>query len=98
MAAILVATERGLYDVAGDDPPAFEDRAVTFLAPGPSGVLASVEGREIWAADGGWHQLAPTERLVLTCLAFTDRWLVGTSEAHLLHLTDGGYLVPIESF
>jgi len=98
MASILVATDRGLHDVAGDAPPAFENRKVTFLAPGPSGVLAIVDGLEIWAADGGWHQVAMSDRLVLTCLAFTDRWLVGTSEAHLLHLTDGGDLVPIQSF
>jgi hypothetical protein len=98
MASILVATDRGLHDVAGDDPPAFEGRRVTFLAPGPSGPLAIVDGLEIWAADGGWHRVAMSDRLVLTCLAFTDRWLVGTSEGHLLHLTDGGDLVPIRSF
>ena len=98
MASTLVATDGGLHDVGGGDPPAFGDREVTFVAPGPSGVLAIVDGREIWAAEGGWHRLATTPRLVLTCLAFTDRWLVGTSEAHLLHLTDGGDLVPIESF
>ncbi len=98
MASILVATDRGLRDAAGDAPPALEDRKVTYLAPGPSGVLAIVDGLEIWAADGGWHQVAISDRLELTCLAFTDRWLVGTSEAHLLHLTDGGDLVPIQSF
>ena len=98
MTSILVATDRGLYDIAGDDPPAFADRKVTFLAPGPDGVLAILGGDEIWAADGGWHRVATSARLVLHCLAFTDRWLVGTSEAHLLHLTEGGGLVPIESF
>ena len=98
MASILVATDRGLYDIVGDDPPAFADRKVTFLAPGPDGVRAILGGNEIWAADGGWHRVATSARLVLNCLAFTDRWLVGTSEAHLLHLTDGGGLVPIEQF
>jgi len=98
MASILVATDRGLYDIAGDEPPAFADRKVTFLAPGPDGVRAILGGNEIWAADGGWHRVATSARLVLNCLAFTDRWLVGTSEAHLLHLTDGGGLVPIEQF
>src|SRR4029079_14054774 len=88
MAFILVATDRGLHDAAGEDPPAFEDRKVTYLAPGPSGVLAILDGVEIWAADGGWHRVATSDRLELRCLAFTDRWLVGTSEAHLLHLTD----------
>src|SRR5215467_14083694 len=82
MASILVATDRGLYDIAGDDPPAFADRKVTFLAPGPDGVLAILGGNEIWAADGGWHRVATSARLVLNCLAFTDR----------------GGLVPIESF
>ena len=43
MASILVATDGGLHDVGGGDPPAFEDREVTFLASGPSGVLADCE-------------------------------------------------------
>jgi len=73
MASILVATDRGLHDIAGDAPPAFENRKVTFLAPGPSDVLAIVDGLEIWAADGGWHQVAMSDRLVLTC-----SWQMGT--------------------
>jgi hypothetical protein len=97
--AILVATERGLHDPSGSGPtPAFEGRAVTFLAPGPKETMAVVEGRELWSDEGGWHRIADTERLSLTCLAFTDRWLVGTSEAHLLRLEDDGSMLPIESF
>jgi hypothetical protein len=99
MAEILVGTREGLH-ILGDEPAPVElpGRSVTFLASARAEVLAIVDGAELWRrADRGWTHLTTTEDLRATCLAYTDRWLVGTSEAHLFEVVDGA-LDRLESF
>jgi len=93
MATILAAARDGLHHLQdGGDTVELPGQNVTFVAPGGDGDLrAIVDGSEIWSRTGGdWGHLATAEDLRATSLALTDRWLVGTSEAHLLELTDDG--------
>src|SRR4029079_9786119 len=76
----------------GRDTVELPGQNVTFVAPGGDGDLSAiVDGSEIWSRTGGeWQRLATIEKLRATALALTDRWLIGTSEAHLLELIDDG--------
>jgi len=91
VATILAATREGLHTLGGaSEEVELPGRSVTFLATAGSEVCAIVDGTEIWRrTDGGWTQVTAMPDLRATSLAYTDRWLVGTSEAHLYELTEG---------
>lgn len=101
MARILVATKDGAHTLNDDGAPGASEltgRSVTFISSAGAEVLAILDGSEIWRrADGDWSHIATMPELRATCLAYTDRWLVGTSEAHLFELGDDG-LTRVEGF
>jgi len=99
MATILAATREGLHTLgSASESVELADRSVTFLATAGSEVWAIVDGTEIWRrADGAWTQVTAMQDLRATCLAYTNRWLIGTSEAHLFELTEGT-LTRVDAF
>ena len=100
MARILVATTDGAHTLGGDGSPGSEltGHAVAHVASAGTETLAILDGSDIWRrADGGWTQAATVPGLRANCLAHTDRWLVGTSEAHLFRIGDQGP-ARVESF
>ena len=99
MVVIWVATRAGVH-VVRDGAVATElpERSVSFLATSGDELRAIVDGNEIWRrSDDGWSHVAAVDGYGANAMAFTDRWLIGTSEAHLLELADGTPK-PIESF
>jgi hypothetical protein len=91
MVDIWVATRAGVHVVRGGDVTVeLPERSVSFLATSGDELRAIVDGSEIWgrAKDGVWTHVATVDGLRANAIAFTDRWLVGTSEAHLLELID----------
>ncbi len=60
---------------------------------------AIVDDHQIWGrADGGdWEMVASLPGIRGNCLAFTDRWLIGSAEAHLFEIKDGT-TVALEAF
>jgi hypothetical protein len=101
MARILVATRNGLQsleDGPSRAPTELPDRSVSFLARAANDLYAILDDTEIWRqVEGAWRHVATMDGLHARCLAFTDRWLVGTSEARLFQLADDR-LTPIEAF
>ncbi len=99
MVEIWVGTRAGLHVLRdGEISVELPGRSVSFLATSGEDLRAIVDSNEIWhRADGGWHQVATVEGLRATAMAFTDRWLIGTSDAHLLEHVDGA-LAYIDAF
>ena len=95
---IWAGTERGLFRIGdGAEPePVVPDRRIVDLAAGPDGDwLALVDGDSLLAADGLTVTLAGP---AATCLLGHHGWaLVGTREAHLVHVK-GGVVQPVSSF
>jgi hypothetical protein len=91
MAEIWIGTRAGVHVLRdGETTTELPDRSVSFLATSGDELRAIVDGSEIWRrADAVWSPVATVDGLRATAMAFTDRWLIGTSEAHLLDLTDG---------
>jgi hypothetical protein len=100
MATIWVATTDGLHRIGG---PASDlelpGRSVSFMAQAGPEMRAILDDHEIWGrSEGGdWAQIATLPRLRANCLAFTDRWLVGSGEAHLFEI-ESGATVAMERF
>jgi hypothetical protein len=92
MAEIWVGTRSGVHVIRdGDTAVELSGRHVSFLATEGDAISAIVDGSEIWRRKNNeWTQVATVEGLRATALAYTDRWLVGTSEAHLLELSPDG--------
>jgi hypothetical protein len=100
MSSIAVATKDGLHTFEGGvpGPVELEGRSVTYVARASSELWAVADGTQILRQmDDEWIQVASTDRLRATCLAFTDSWLVGSSEAHLFRI-EGDALMPIAAF
>jgi hypothetical protein len=74
-------------------------RSVSFMAQAGPEMRAILDDHEIWGrSEGGdWAQIATLPRLRANCLAFTDRWLVGSGEAHLFEI-ESGATVAMERF
>ena len=99
---IRIGTRDGLWELDGDRVfavEAFAGKSLTALAADGTREWAIADGRTLWeGTDTRWTQRATVEGHDATCLAATrDGLLVGTEQAHLLRLADGG-LVPVESF
>ncbi len=104
---ILVGTKDGLREFGTDGrvgPVSHAGRAVTSVAPGPkySDLWAIIDAMEVWrgTGGGGWSRIGSLEgeQLRANCIADTEAaLLVGTSEAHLYRVADGG-LERIRSF
>jgi hypothetical protein len=92
VARILVGTKDGIHTLGVDGqrgPTELAGRSVTFVSSAGDEQLAVLDASEIWRrAETGWSHVATIPDVRLRCLAYTDRWLVGTSEAHLLQLGD----------
>jgi hypothetical protein len=96
MPSILAATSGGLFsfDDAGNAGPVHhEGRTVSAVVRDGDALWAVVDGNEIWRAEDGepWNKAgALAGRFRATCIAPTDRILVGSSEARLFEMTDAG--------
>ena len=106
MTTIWAATSDGLHRIGEPHSEvALPGRSVSFLAQvGPTAhagpeTRAIVDDHEIWGrTDGGdWEAVASLPRIPGNCLAFTDRWLIGSAEAHLFEIEDGT-TVALEAF
>jgi hypothetical protein len=101
MATILVATGDGLRTIGEDGaagPVQLSGRSVTFVARAKAELWAILDEAEIWrATDGEWAHVADLDGLRATCLAYTEAWLVGSSEAHLFRLS-GDALANVDAF
>ena len=100
---ILVATwEDGLFAVTGDvRTQEIAKQPVRGLASdGRGGALAIVGGHSLQrrAASGEWATLATSEFYLSCCMAVGDAIYVGTDDARMLRLSQGGVLDPIDSF
>ncbi len=103
MTTIWVATEKGLY--RADDPEVVtEGRVADVIATGHGGWVALVDGALRGALQGARQGDAGLDVDLPgpgpTCLLQEDGFfLVGTSEAHLLHVAaDGSRVEPVASF
>lgn len=96
---LALATDDGVLQPGA--PAAFAGRRVSALRPRPGGGwTALVDGREVWAGQGGsWDRLASLdEGLTATALAAVgERILVGTSGARLFEVA-GGTASPLQAF
>lgn len=102
MARLLIGTTEGLLELDGADPSAHPGfgREVTSVVVGRDTVWVVYDGHSLVRGDGSrtWEVVAESEDLEVTCLVETpDDVLVGTDEAHLLRLRDGG-LVRVAAF
>jgi hypothetical protein len=103
MIHVLVGTRDGLLDLDVDGTRRqthHAGRDVTAVAPEGSELWAVIDGVEVWNTAGvdHWFHAASTDGLQATCLADTRAGvLVGTSEAHLMHLGGEG-LEPVATF
>jgi hypothetical protein len=99
---ILLGTEGGLWELRGDalEPvEPFTARTVTGLAQRGQDTWAIVDGRALWHTAGRqWMERTSLGDRAATCVATTSTGLlVGTAEAHLLHVRDDA-VEPVESF
>jgi len=100
--SILVGTGAGLWSIDGDTARSVEALAghtVTALAVEGARSWAIVDGSSIWEGrNGAWTQRASIDGPPATCVAPTSAGpLIGTEQAHLFRLTEGG-LARVESF
>ena len=97
MTTIWAATSDGLHRIdESHSEVALSGRSVSFMAQvGPTAhagpeTRAIVDDHEIWGrADGGDWEAVASLPIRGNCLAFTDRWLIGSAEAHLFEIKDG---------
>ncbi len=90
---ILVGTANGLHRLGAGQKVELEGHEVTAIASEGGRLWAVVNGQAVWRkeGDGPWRQAASSQGLRLNCLLPTAAGLlVGTAEAHLLRLEDGG--------
>jgi len=101
---VLVATRDGLrtFDDGGSPGPVHHGgRDVTAVAPDGRDVFAILDGAEVWREPAGadeWNRLGAVDGHRATCIAVTDEVVVGSSEARLFRVVDGGGLEPIAAF
>jgi photosystem II stability/assembly factor-like uncharacterized protein len=99
---VTVATDVGLVRLDEGFAPPIEG-PITHLARGREGLWAVASGHEVWRAPEGtwpehWERMADVGELRANCLLrLRDGVLVGTSEARLLRLDDGGF-TPVRGF
>jgi hypothetical protein len=97
---VLVGTVDGLHELGKSRISTMEGREFTHVTGGGSGLWALVDQSEVWSegADGDWVRVASLEGLRANCLLDSGGALfVGTAEAHLYALRNGG-LEPVSSF
>ncbi|GBD13237.1 hypothetical protein HRbin24_01261 [bacterium HR24] len=90
---ILAGTANGLHRLGAGQRVELEGRGITALARAGEDWWAVVEAREVWRrqGDGHWQEVARSDRWSLNCLLpAAEGVLVGTAEAHLLRLGEGG--------
>ena len=102
-ATILVGTwGEGLFAVMGEGrTQEIAGQAVRGLAAdGRGGALAVVGGHSLRrrAASGEWATVATSEFDLSCCMAVGDAVYVGTDDARMLRLSQGGVLDPIDGF
>ena len=101
--SILVATwESGLFSVTGDAVrQELADRPVRSpVTDGRGGVLAIVGGHSLCrrSSDGEWTTLARSEFPLSCCVAIGNAVFVGTDDAHILRVDQGGALQRLAGF
>ena len=99
---IFVATRDGLhrFDDRGTPSPVQHDgRSVLAIARRRQELWAVLDGIELWQAVDAqtWTRVGEMPEQRATCLVCTDDVFVGSSEARLFRLEDGG-LAPVEPF
>jgi hypothetical protein len=100
---ILVATwGDGLFAVAGDgSTQEIANQPVRGLAPDGRGGALAIVGRHSLrrrAASGEWATVATSEFELSCCVAARDTIYVGTDDARVLRLSQGGVLDPMDGF
>jgi hypothetical protein len=103
MPSILVATwESGQFSVTGDAVrQELADRPVrSLVADGRGGVLAIVGGHSLCrrSSDGEWTTLARSEFPLSCCVAIGNVVFVGTDDANILRIDQGGALQRLTGF
>lgn len=89
---IIAGTSKGLLFLQDKQQIELEGKSVTALATASDGVWAIVDRRSVWhrPLTKQWQQIASVDSYQLNCiLPLAATVLLGTSEAHLLRLTDG---------
>jgi hypothetical protein len=98
MVEISVATSDGLHAVGRAEAVAFKGETVNSYVREGSGAWAITEGTGVWRrGPDGWKHVTTASDLRLNCLLPGKDVLVGTAEAHLHRLGEGG-LQPLGSF
>lgn len=100
--SVLVGTAEGLFELTSHGARSIDalgSRDVTALARDGQHAWGITEGRQVWSFEGRrWTAGRSIEGCPATCLAPTrDGLLVGTEEAHLLRIADGG-CATVEAF
>lgn len=89
---VIVGTADGLLFVDSEQQVELEGKSITALAANTDGWWVIVDRHSVWHrnAAGQWYQVAAVDNLQLNCiLPIAETVLVGTSEAHLLRITNG---------
>lgn len=99
---LIVGTSAGLvWFTASQQWIELEGHGVTAIAPSLNGLWVVVDGKSVWHRDceGEWQVVAPSiQDLQLNCIQpLRGKVLVGTSNAHLFWIVDGG-IEFIQSF
>ncbi|HXG42316.1 MAG TPA: hypothetical protein VNL95_06280 [Dehalococcoidia bacterium] len=97
---LLVGTDNGVHRLGAGRQVDMEGHAVTALARAGDDLWAIVDGQSLWRKQGKapWQEVARSPGWRLHCLLPSSAGLlVGTAEAHLLRLEDGG-LVLVQPF
>ena len=99
---VLVGTAAGLFELTSNGVRLVDDlgsRDVTALAREGRRAWGITEGRQLWSSEGrSWTSVRSIEGWTATCLVPTNNGLlIGTEEAHLLRITDGG-CATVETF
>jgi hypothetical protein len=99
--SILIGTDVGLWELAGDvarPVEALAGRAITALTRDGAGTWAVIDGTALWVLETGWTRRAAIDGPVATCVASTATGLlVGTEQGHLLRLA-GDRLSRVDEF
>lgn len=98
---VIAGTSNGLLFIDSTQYVELEGYSITALALSQDGLWAIADRNSIWHRDpnGEWHQVAAINDLRLNCiLPIEDAVLVGTSQAHLLRITDDGSTNRINCF
>lgn len=89
---VIAGTSAGLLFLDSRQQVELEGQPINALAANADGLWAIVDRRSVWHrnAAGEWYQVASTDDVQLNCiLPIAETILVGTSEAHLLRITNG---------